>query len=39
MARKLFVNLAVGDLDRSVAFFTKLGFGFDPRFPTRARRA
>jgi len=32
MARKLFVNLAVGDLDRSVAFFTKLGFEFDPRF-------
>jgi len=30
--RKLFVNLAVKDLDRSVAFFTKLGFKFDPRF-------
>ena len=30
--RKLFVNLAVEDLDRSVEFFTKLGFEFDPRF-------
>jgi uncharacterized protein len=30
--RKLFVNLAVGDLDRAVGFFTKLGFEFDPRF-------
>jgi predicted lactoylglutathione lyase len=32
MARKIFVNLAVKDLDRSVAFFTELGFSFDPRF-------
>ncbi|HLE99343.1 MAG TPA: VOC family protein, partial [Gaiellaceae bacterium] len=32
MARKLFVNLAVEDLDRSVEFFTKLGLSFDPRF-------
>ena len=31
-SRKLFVNLAVEDLDRSVAFFTKLGFTFDKRF-------
>jgi predicted lactoylglutathione lyase len=30
--RKLFVNLAVQDLGRSVEFFTKLGFTFDPRF-------
>jgi predicted lactoylglutathione lyase len=30
--RTLFVNLAVEDLDRSVAFFTALGFTFDPRF-------
>ena len=30
--RKLFVNVAVEDLDRSVAFFTRLGFRFDPRF-------
>jgi predicted lactoylglutathione lyase len=32
MARKIFVNLAVKELDRSVEFFTKLGFTFDPRF-------
>jgi predicted lactoylglutathione lyase len=32
MPRKLFVNIAVEDLDRSVEFFTKLGFEFDPRF-------
>lgn len=31
-SRKLFVNLAVKDLDRSVDFFTKLGFSFDQRF-------
>ena len=31
-SRQLFVNLAVDDLDRSVAFFTALGFTFDPRF-------
>jgi predicted lactoylglutathione lyase len=32
MARKLFVNIAVEDLDRSVDFFTVLGFSFEPRF-------
>ena len=32
MTRKLFVNLAVRDLKRSVDFFTKLGFAFDLRF-------
>ena len=31
-SRKLFVNLAVDDLGRSVDFFTDLGFSFDPRF-------
>ena len=31
-SRKLFVNLAVRDLKRSMDFFTKLGFGFDPKF-------
>ena len=31
-SRKLFVNLAVDDLDRAVQFFSKLGFAFDPRF-------
>lgn len=30
--RKLFVNLPVRDLPRSVAFFTKLGFTFNPQF-------
>ena len=30
--RKIFVNLAVEDLERSVEFFTALGFTFDPRF-------
>ena len=31
-ARKIFVNLAVRDLKRSVDFFTKLGFAFNPKF-------
>jgi hypothetical protein len=31
-SRQIFVNLAVDDLDRSIAFFTKLGFEFDSRF-------
>jgi predicted lactoylglutathione lyase len=30
--RKLFVNLPVRDLKRSIEFFTKLGFAFDQRF-------
>ena len=30
--RKIFVNLPVNDLARSVEFFTELGFAFDPRF-------
>ena len=32
MARKIFVNLPVRDLKRSVEFFTRLGFAFDPKF-------
>lgn len=32
MARQIFVNLPVKDLPRSVAFFTELGFIFDPKF-------
>ena len=32
MATKIFVNLPVKDLDKSVAFFTKLGFQFNPQF-------
>ena len=30
--RKLFVNLSVRDLERSVAFFTELGVTFNPNF-------
>ncbi len=30
--RLIFVNLPVKDLDASIAFFTKLGFTFDPKF-------
>jgi len=32
MATKIFVNLAVKDLKKSIAFFTRLGFKFDPQF-------
>jgi len=32
MARQIFVNLPVRDLGRSVAFFTALGFRFNPQF-------
>jgi predicted lactoylglutathione lyase len=32
MARKLFVNLAVRDLKRSMDFFSTLGFTFNPKF-------
>ena len=32
MSRMIFVNIAVEDLDRSIEFFTRLGFTFDPRF-------
>ena len=31
-SRKVFINLPVDDLDRSVSFFTELGFTFDPQF-------
>jgi predicted lactoylglutathione lyase len=31
-SKKMFVNLAVKSLPRSVEFFTKLGFTFNPRF-------
>ncbi len=30
--RKIYVNIPVKDLKASVAFFTELGFEFDPRF-------
>jgi len=32
MSRLMFLNLPVRDLDASVAFFTALGFEFDPKF-------
>jgi len=32
MARKMFVNLPVKDLKKSIGFFTKLGFTFNPQF-------
>ncbi len=32
MSQKIFVNLPVKDLNRTVDFFTKLGFKFDPKF-------
>ena len=31
-SRKVFINLAVEDLQRSVQFFTALGFEFNPQF-------
>jgi len=32
MSRMTFINLPVKDLARATAFFTKLGFSFDPMF-------
>ncbi|SEM77411.1 hypothetical protein SAMN05216436_107143 [bacterium A37T11] len=32
MATQIFVNLPVKDLNRSVAFFTQLGYTFNPQF-------
>lgn len=32
MATKVFINLPVKDLDRSMEFFTGLGFDFNPQF-------
>lgn len=32
MATKIFVNLPVKDLNKSVAFFTTLGYTFNPQF-------
>jgi predicted lactoylglutathione lyase len=32
MSTKIFVNLPVKELDRSIAFFTKLGYTFNPQF-------
>ena len=32
MAKQIFVNLPVKDLNRAIQFFTKLGFKFNPQF-------
>jgi predicted lactoylglutathione lyase len=32
MATKIFVNLPVKDLNKSIAFFTSLGYSFNPQF-------
>ncbi len=32
MSKKIFVNLPVKDLQKSIDFFTKLGFTFNPQF-------
>jgi len=32
VATRIFVNLPVKDLKKSIAFFTKLGFTFNPQF-------
>lgn len=32
MSQKIFVNLPVKDLNRSIEFFTKLGYSFNPKF-------
>jgi uncharacterized protein len=32
MATQIFVNLPVKDLNKSVEFFTKLGYAFNPKF-------
>jgi uncharacterized protein len=32
MSTKIYINLPVKDLNRSIDFFTRLGFSFDPQF-------
>lgn len=32
MSRYIFVNIAVKDVQRSIAFFTALGFSFEPKY-------
>lgn len=32
MTRQIFINLAVKDLNKTIEFFTKLGFKFNPQF-------
>ncbi len=38
-SRMIYVNLPVKSLDRSVEFFTELGFSFDPRFTDESATA
>ena len=35
MATQIFVNLPVKDLDRSIEFFTRLGYQFNPEFTNK----
>jgi predicted lactoylglutathione lyase len=39
MSKKIFVNLPVKNLDKSVAFFKRLGYTFNPKFTERTRPA
>ena len=39
MATQIFVNLPVKDLNRSIEFFTKLGYTFNPQFTDEELRA
>lgn len=32
MGRKIFVNLPIGNMERTQAFFRSLGFSFNPQF-------
>ena len=32
MGRQIYVNIAIKNMERSKAFFTSLGFGFNPQF-------
>ncbi|MNF23762.1 Glyoxalase-like domain protein [compost metagenome] len=32
MVSKIYINLAVKDLQKSIAFFTEIGFAFNPQF-------
>ena len=35
MSKQIFVNLPVKDLNRSIEFYAKLGFSFEPKFTDR----
>lgn len=39
MNQQIFVHLPVRDLDKSIAFFSSLGFSFNPQFTMRPRPA